>query len=46
MGEIALQIAIVLCSITILTEQRLFVVMGVITAAVGIAVALWGVLLG
>ena len=45
-GEIALQIAIVLCSITILTEQRLFVVMGVITAAVGIVVALWGVLLG
>ena len=45
-GEIALQISIVLCSITILTEQRLFVVMGVCTAATGIAVALWGILLG
>ena len=45
-GEIALQISIVLCSITILTEQRLFVFMGTITAAVGIAVAMWGILLG
>lgn len=45
LGEIALQISIVLCSITILTEQRLFVVMGVITAGIGIAVALWGILL-
>jgi hypothetical protein len=46
LGEIALQISIVLCSITILTEQRLFVVMGVCTAAAGIVVALWGLLLG
>jgi hypothetical protein len=45
LGEIALQISIVLCSITILTEQRLFVAMGVVTAGVGIAVALWGILL-
>jgi hypothetical protein len=45
LGEIALQISIVLCSITILTEQRLFTVMGVVTAGVGIAVALWGILL-
>jgi hypothetical protein len=45
LGEIALQISIVLCSITILTEQRLFVGMGVVTAAVGVAVALWGMLL-
>jgi hypothetical protein len=44
LAEIALQISIVLCSITILTEQRLFVGMGVITAGVGIAVALWGIL--
>jgi hypothetical protein len=46
LGEIALQISIVLCSITILTEQRLFVMMGVVTAGVGIAVSLWGILLG
>lgn len=45
-GEIALQISIVLCSITILTEQRLFAVMGVITASVGVAVALWGIVTG
>jgi hypothetical protein len=45
-GEIALQIAIVLCSITILTEQRLFAVMGVITASIGVAVALWGLVTG
>jgi hypothetical protein len=43
LGEIALQISIVLCSITILTEQRLFVVMGVVTAGVGVAVALCGI---
>jgi hypothetical protein len=46
LGEIALQISIVLCSITILTEQRLFAVMGVITAGIGVAVALWGSLAG
>jgi hypothetical protein len=46
LGEIALQISIVLCSITILTEQRLFAVMGVITATVGLAVALWGIVTG
>ena len=45
-GEIALQIAIVLCSITILTEQRLFVILGVTTAGIGIAVSLWGVIVG
>ncbi len=45
-GEIALQISIVLCSITILTEQRLFAIMGVITAAIGVAVALWGIVTG
>jgi hypothetical protein len=45
-GEIALQISIVLCSITILTEQRLFVLMGVITAGVGIVISLWGIVLG
>jgi hypothetical protein len=45
-GEIALQISIVLCSITILTEQRLFAIMGVITAAIGLIVALWGILTG
>jgi len=45
LGEIALQISVVLCSITILTEQRLFVRMGVTVAVVGVVVALWGVLM-
>jgi hypothetical protein len=40
LAEIALQISIVLCSITILTEQRLFLHFGVGTALVGILVAL------
>jgi hypothetical protein len=44
-GEIALQIAVVLCSISILTEQSLFVRMGVSIAVVGIIVALWGIFL-
>jgi hypothetical protein len=46
LGEIALQISIVLCSITILTEQRLFVGLGVITAGIGIVVSLWGIVVG
>jgi hypothetical protein len=41
-GEIALQIAVVLCSISILTEQKLFVRFGVLVAGVGALVALWG----
>ena len=45
LGEIALQIAIVLCSITIITEQNLFARAGVIIAVVGALVALWGVFL-
>lgn len=45
-GEIALQISIVLCSITILTEQRLFVVMGVITAGIGVVISFWGLVVG
>jgi hypothetical protein len=45
LGEIALQIAVVLCSISILTEQNLFVRMGVSVAVVGVLVALWGVFL-
>jgi len=45
LGEIALQISVVLCSITILTEQRLFVRMGVSIAVVGVLVAMWGVFL-
>lgn len=44
-GEIALQISVVLCSITILTEQRLFVRMGVCVAAAGVLVAAWALLL-
>ena len=39
LGEIALQIAVVLCSITILTEQKLFVRMGVCAAILGVFVA-------
>lgn len=42
-GEIALQVAIVLCSITILTEQFLFVRMGVAIAIAGALAALWGI---
>jgi len=42
LGEIALQISVVLCSITILTEQGLFVRMGLGTAALGIILAAWG----
>ena len=45
LGEIALQISVVLCSITILTEQFLFVRMGVGTAIVGVLTALGALLL-
>ena len=45
LGEIALQIAVVLCSISILTEQNLFVHMGCTVAGVGILVAIWGMLM-
>jgi hypothetical protein len=43
-GEIALQISVVLCSITILTEQRLFVRMGISVALAGVLVAAWALL--
>lgn len=39
LGEIALQIAVVLCSITILTEQFLFVRLGVGIALLGVLIA-------
>ncbi len=42
LGEIALQISVVLCSITILTEQRLFVKMGMALALAGVLLALYG----
>jgi hypothetical protein len=45
-AEIALQISIVLCSITIVTEQRLFAVMGSVTAIVGFVVGLWAMITG
>ena len=45
-GEIALQIAVVLCSISILTGQNLFVRLGVGVAVIGSLVALWGLLHG
>ena len=44
-GEIALQISVVLCSITILTEQGLFVRMGVAVALAGVVVTAWALLL-
>ena len=44
-GEIALQISVVLCSLTILTEQGLFVRMGVGVALAGAVVAAWAVLM-
>ena len=45
LGEIALQISIVLCSITILTEQNLFVRMGVISALLGALITICGIVL-
>jgi hypothetical protein len=45
LAEIALQIAVVVCSISVLTEQRLFVVIGVGMAVVGIFVAVTGLLM-
>jgi hypothetical protein len=44
-GEIALQISVVLCSITILTGQRLFMRMGVCVAVAGAFIAAWALLL-
>jgi hypothetical protein len=44
-GEIALQISVVLCSITILTEQGLFVRLGVAVAGAGILIAAWVIFL-
>ena len=44
-GEIALQISVVLCSITILTEQRLFVRLGVGVAMAGVLIAVWALFL-
>ena len=43
LGEIALQISVVLCSITILTEQELFVRMGLASAFLGALLAVWGI---
>jgi hypothetical protein len=43
-GEIALQISVVLCSLTILTEQGLFVRLGIGVALTGVAVAAWALL--
>ncbi len=43
-GEIALQISVVLCSLTILTEQGLFVRLGMGLALAGVAVAAWAML--
>ena len=45
LAEIGLQIAVVLCSISILTEQKLFVRMGVTLAIVGCLIAAWGIFL-
>lgn len=45
LGEIALQISVVLCSITILTELFLFVRMGVGTAVIGVLTAAYALFL-
>ena len=42
LAEIGLQISVVLCSISILTGQKLFVRMGLVLAVAGVLVALWG----
>jgi len=42
LAEIGLQISVVLCSISILTEQKLFVRMGLVLAVAGVLIALWG----
>jgi hypothetical protein len=44
-GEIALQISVVLCSLTILTEQSLFVRLGIGVALAGVAIAAWAFLM-
>jgi Domain of unknown function (DUF4337) len=44
-GEIALQISVVLCSITILTEQGLFARLGITVALAGAVVAAWALFL-
>ena len=40
-AEIALQVSIVMCSITVLTEIMLFVRLGVVSAVVGVIIALY-----
>jgi hypothetical protein len=40
-AEIALQVSIVMCSITVLTEIMIFVRMGVVSALVGVIIALY-----
>lgn len=42
LGEIGLQVSIVLCSITVLTELSLFLRMGVVLAVLGTLVAIYG----
>jgi hypothetical protein len=43
-GELFLEISIVLCSIALLAEMRLFWQLSFITTLIGVAVVLWGVL--
>ena len=40
-GEILLHIAIVLCSLTLLTESKLFFKLGLVATAAGIVLAMW-----
>ncbi len=44
-AELFLEISIVLCSITLLAEMKLFWKLSFITTAIGVGVALWGLLL-
>lgn len=43
-SKVALQLAVVLCSITVLTEHRIFTYVGIGLTVVGLVVALWAVL--
>jgi len=45
LGEVMLEAALVICSITLLTRKKLYWGMGLVLAAVGIAVAAAGFLI-
>ena len=45
-GEVLLEIALIICSLTLLTKKKVFWISSIIVGIVGIAVALSGLLLG